>query len=384
MEFLRRVASYFQSETRMSSWDLIGRTSLPGIVNTHTAENLCDGVVCVGAISSTLGSLPAFIYRTVNRGREIVDQHPIARLIASGPNQHQTWADWVEWTMASVLLRGNSISEIVSDGRGAVVALKPIPFEWCNISMLPNGKLAYDIVEPTHAYGGTGRPRRLLQSEVFHLRDRTDDGLIGRSRLQRAAAVVSTGLSIQQFADSLYTNSVVPSGSLEVDGKLSDEARERLTTSFRQGFSGPANAARALILDQGLHWKSISITPEDAEFLASRRFTVEELARLYNVPPPIAGDLSHGSFANVEHLIRWFGQSTLTPWCAKVESEFSRSVLTDTSIRLELDLSGLMRGAPTERWANHAIAIEHNILSVDEIREQEGYGPRAAPAPVVS
>ena len=226
-------------------------------------------------------------------------------------------------TVASALLRGNAVSEIVTDGRGAVVGLKPIPWEWVSVQLLRSGRLAYDVTEVT-SYGGTGRPRRLLQDEVFHLRDRSDDGLVGRSRLQRAAAVVSAGLSIQNFAGALYDNGVNPSGALEVEGKLSPEARERLTVDFRQAFSGSSNAAKALVLDQGLTWKQISISPEDAEFLGSRRFTGEEICRIFNVPPPVAHDLTHGTFSNTQHLLRWFGMATCSPWIKKIESEFSR------------------------------------------------------------
>jgi phage portal protein BeeE len=101
--------------------------------------------------------------------------------------------------MASVLLRGNALAEIVTDARGAVVGLKPIPWEWVSVQMLGSGRLVYDVVETIALYGSTGRPRRLLQDEVLHLKDRSDDGLIGRSRLQRAAAVVQSGMSIQSF-----------------------------------------------------------------------------------------------------------------------------------------------------------------------------------------
>src|SRR5262249_49284962 len=160
--------------------------------------NLSTVLACVSAIASAMASLPAYVYRTVESGRELDESNPVARLIALGPNQHQTWSDWLEWTMASVLLRGNALSEIVTGARGAGTALRPVPWEWCSVQLLASGRLVYDIVELTHLYGGTGWPRRLLQDEVFHLRDRSDDGLIGRSRLQRAAAVLSAGLSIQE------------------------------------------------------------------------------------------------------------------------------------------------------------------------------------------
>ena len=327
-----------------------------------------------------MASLPAYVYRRLERGREIDEGHAVARLIANGPNQHQTWADFVEWLVASVLLRGNGLAEIVTDARGAVAGLKPIPWEFASVQLLSTGRLAYDITEITAITGGTGRPRRLLQDEVLHLRDRSDDGLIGRSRLQRASAVVRAGLSIQDFANALYANGVNPSGALQMDGKLTEEQLDRFARQFRESFAGPTKAAKAMILDSGVKWQQISISPEDAEFLDSRRFTVEELCRLFGVPPPIAGDLSHGTFTNTETMVRLFATNTLTPWCRKLESEFSRSVFsagTRSSHKLELDLSGLLRGDPAQRWESWKIAVDSGILHPDEVREEEGFNPGA-------
>jgi len=114
------------------------------------------------------------------------------------------------------------------------------------------------------------------------------------------------------------------------------------------------------------------------EFPASRQFTVEELARLFNVPPPIIGDLQYGTFSNVETLLRWFAQNILSPWIRKVEAEFTRSVFGGSrSHRLEIDLSGLMRGDPAQRWAAWKIAVEANILTPDEVRQEEGWNPKS-------
>ena len=386
MGLIRRIADYFDPEERARevSWDALkGGVDIGGTayVNPKMAENLSTVLACVGAISSAMASLPAYVYRQLERGREIDTRHPIARLIAAGPNQHQSWCDFLEWVMASALLRGNALAELVTDDRGAVSALRPIPWEFVTVQLLPSGRLVYDVVETTALYGGTGRPRRLLQDEVLHLRDRSDDGLIGRSRLQRAAAVLQAGLSIQDFANALYKNGVNPSGALEMEAKLTQDQRELLAKNFREAFAGPTKAAKALVLDQGMKWSQISISPEDAEFLASRRFTVEELARLFGVPPPIVGDLSHGTFTNSETVGRWFATHTLAPWIRKVESEFTRSVFSEASRvthRLEIDMSGFLRGDPAQRWAAWKIAVDGGILDADEIREEEGFNPRAA------
>lgn len=390
MSLIRRIADLLDPVDQRAqevSWDALRSGAIDSgassYVNPRMAENLATVLACVGAISSAMASLPAYVYRALARGREIDAGHPVAQLIAAGPNRHQTWADWVEWTVASVLLRGNALAEIVTDARGTVVGLDPVPWEYVTVALLPSGRLAYDVQEINTIAGGTGRRRRLLEGEVFHLRDRSDDGLLGRSRLQRAASVVTAGLSMQAFAEALYRNGVNPSGALEMEAKLTQDQRGQLASNFREAFAGPTKAAKALVLDQGMKWKQISISPEDAEFLASRRFTTEELARLFNVPPPIIGDLTHGSFTNTETLGRQFATHTLTPWVRKVEAEFGRSVFgaaSRTTHTLELDLSGLLRGDPAQRWAAWKIAREADILTADEIREAEGYNPRGTVA----
>lgn len=378
MKLLTRLRKSFAGEQRAReiSWDALrGGIDVGGaIVSPRLAENLSTVMACVGAISSAMASLPAYVYRKTGRGREIDESHPIARLVANGANDHQTWPDFVEWLMASALLRGNALVEVKTDQRGAVIALQPIPWESVSVQVLTNGRLVFDVTD------GSSR-RRLLQDEVLHLKDRSDDGLLGRSRLQRAASVLSVGVSMQTFASSLYQNGINPSGALMFEGKMNDEAMARMSMLFREAFAGPTKAARALMLDQGVQWKQISISPEDAEFLASRKFQVEEICRIFGTPPPLAGDLSHGTFSNTETLVRLFATNTLTPWCRKLEAEFTRSVFSASSRsthKLELDLSGLLRGDPGQRWQAWKIAVEAGILDQNEVREEEGWNPRPA------
>jgi HK97 family phage portal protein len=171
MNLLTRLRDFFAPEQRARevSWDALrGGVDIGGtvLVNPRMAENLSTVLACVNAISSAMSSLPAYVYRKMDKGREIDEQHPIAKLISNGPSENQTWPDFMEWLMASVLLRGNALSEIVYDARGAVIGLKPIPWEWVSVQMLGSGRLVYDVVETIALYGSTGRPRRLLQDEV--------------------------------------------------------------------------------------------------------------------------------------------------------------------------------------------------------------------------
>lgn len=204
--------------------------------------------------------------------------------------------------------------------------------------------------------------------------DRSDDALVGRSRLSRAAETVGAALSVQEAAGSIYRNGINPSGALQVDAKLSPEAFDRLKAALMD-FAGSRNTAKALVLDQGIKWQQIAVS-QDAELLASRRFSTEELARIYQVPPPLVGIWDHSSFTNSETAGRWFAQHTLSPWLRKIEAEFGRSIFTAGSQScLEFDLSGFLCGDPEARWRSYDIALKNDVLTKNEVREAEGYNP---------
>lgn len=383
MGFLDRILRRDPAEARAASADSLmgsgfaqGPTAAGHLVNARVVENLSTVLACVGAISSTVGSLPAFVYRREGRGRREVADHPVSRLTRA-PNVAQTWPDWVEWTIAQALLHGNALSIIEYDGAGRPVALRPIPWPNVQTILLANGTLAFDVVAYTAPWGGTGQPKRFLAGEVFHLRDRSDDGLLGRSRISRAPEVLGNALALQEFNGAMWRNAATPAGALKFPGALTKEQMDRIRAMFSQGFTGTHNARKALILESGAEWQSLSVSPEDAEVLASRRFSVEELCRLYQVPPPIIQDYTHNTFTNAAQAALWFAQFSLGPWVRKIEAEFSRSVFTDPAMMLEIDLSGLMRGDYAARWQAHAIAVQNGILDPNEVREVEGWNPRA-------
>ncbi len=169
-------------------------------VTPWAAENLATVVACTNAIATTLATLPACVYRADGDGRTEAPNHPVSRLIRS-PNAHQTWPDWVEFTLAQCLLWGNALSVIESDGAGRPTALIPVPWQNVLVTRLASGRLAYDVVAYQTPWGGTGQPRRFLDTEAFHLRDRSDDGLIGRSRVSRAPDVLGAAIGLQTYTN---------------------------------------------------------------------------------------------------------------------------------------------------------------------------------------
>jgi HK97 family phage portal protein len=373
MGMMDRIAARLGYEKRSDpSWAALA----PGLgyyasVSARCAENLSTVLACTTAISSALAYVPALVYRRDADGNRIeATAHPLAKLARGSVNPQMTWPDFAEHWIASTLLTGNGLAVIERAGNGQLSGLQFVPWSYVTVVYLSSGRLAYDVSEPR-----TGQARRYLEGEVLHLRDRTDDGLVGRSRLSRAAETVSGVQASNAFARSFLENGMQPAGVLKSPAKLTTEQRTMLRDQFMERFEGTRNAGRALILDGGLDWQSISISPEDAELLESRKFGVIEICRLFQVPPPIVQAYENNTFTNATQAGLWFATFCLAPWARKIEAEFTRSLLP-AGLELELDLSGFLRGDPETRWNAHKIAIETGVLDTDEIRLIEGWNPR--------
>lgn len=401
MGIIRRLADWIDPpttpepcETRAAdpSWEAMrGAGGLPwrgafdaqGRLNSVTpaiAETLATVTACINAISSAIGSLPAYVYRRTKDGREEAPDHPLARLIRGGVNRRQSWPEFVETLTASTALYGNGLAEIVADRRTGEIR-ELIPHPWPNVTplLLPSGRLAFDVSDMTTLSGGAGRTRRLLDSEVLHLKDRSDDGLIGRSRLARCGSPVRVSLTQEAFGEHLYNNRATPSAAVTFKDNLSDAQYSRVQHQVAAGWSGVSNAGKILVLDADADVKPFSITPEALEMLEARRLSVEELARLFAVPPPIIGDYRNNTFTNAAQAALWFGQHCLSPWIRKIEEAFRRAVFSDSerdAYELHIDLTGFLRGDPETRWKAHEIAVKNRILTENEIREIEGWNPR--------
>jgi len=376
MGMIDRIASWAGYEKRDGA-DLSWNALAPGIgyyagLSARAAENMGTVLACTNVIASALAYVPAWVYRRDATGtRTEAPGHPLAKLVRGGVNPQMSWPDWMEHVIASTLLTGNGLSVIERNGNGQLAGFRYIPWGQVTVAELSSGRLAYDVSD------GRGNTRRYLEGEVLHLRDRTDDGKIGRSRLSRAAETVSGVQAANAHATAFLSQGASPSGVIEVPGTMRPEQRASLRTSFQERHGGASNAGSTLILDGGMKWTAVQISPEDAELLETRKFGVVELCRLFQVPPPLVQDHSHATFTNSETAGRWFAQFTLAPWARKIEAEFARSVFpTGGPYDLELDLSGFLRGDPETRWNAHKIALESGVLDPDEVRQIEGWNPR--------
>lgn len=378
MSLLRRIFGAKTEARSSSTWDRMrdGYEVQDMPLTPPLAENLSGVFACVQIISETIASLPLLVYRTQPDGGRVEDpHHPVARLFYGDPNELQTAPEWFETMTAHCLLRGNAFAEIIRDGRGAPQSLMPLHPDRVAVERIPgSNRLRYAV---TGLDGGT---RRLLPEEILHLKDRSDDGIMGKSRLARARETFNTAMAVERFAGSTYRNGAKLSGIVTHPESIGPEAAKTLSDSINSLYGGHANAGRIGVLEEGMSWNALSVSPEDAQMLESRRFSVEQIARMFRVPPPILGDLSNGSYSNVTELGRWFAGHTIRPWLVRWEKCITRALFSTEGRRdhaVAFDMDELLRGDMLQRFQAYRIGREIGVYNANELRGFEGMNPRA-------
>lgn len=358
-----------RSET-VSHPELVPPWSRSGaIVTPDNAESISACFACVQAISESVASLPLMLYRKSENGdRERAGDHPLHQVLHDRPNPTQTSLEFREQMQAAVLLRGNAYAEIEWDGQANVVGLTPIHPDRVTVLKLRNGRTAYDVADDS------GSVRRLLQEEMFHLKDRTENGITGRSRIRIARETLGLAISQQEHGAKTFANGTRLSGVLQTPHQMTDESLKRLSESWQSQFQGADNAGKTAILENGLEYKQMSMTLEDAEWLAAMKFSVEQVCRIFRVPPTMAGDLTHGNYSNTSETARHFVIHTLKRHLVMWEQAISRSLLGPIARQryfAEHSLDGLLRGDSTNRAEFYKSGIEAGWLLRSEARRLE-------------
>ena len=322
----------------------------------------------VSAISETVASLPLILFKRDGEDRTRASEHPLYRVLHDQANEHQTALEFREAMQAAVLLRGNAYARIEFDSAGQVVALWPINPD--RVSVIRNGdKLAYEYTD------SDSKVIRLLSHEVLHLRHRLGpDGVLGVSPIQAARGVIDLAQAEQDHGAGTFANGTRLSGVLKFPGMLKPEQRLAIRESWASQHAGGANAGKTAILESGVEFQQVSMTLEDAEWIAARQFSVEEVARLFRVPPTVIGDLRHGNYSNSVEMARQFVTLSLRRHLVAWEQAIQSKLLTEAGRRIyfaEHQVEGLLRGDATTRAAFYASGINVGWMRKSEARRLE-------------
>lgn len=342
-------------------------------VTTETALQIAAVFACVRYIAETIGALPWGVYlKKTGGGRDELRSSPLWRLLHARPNPEMSAMAFRETLIAWALTWGNGYAEIERDVVGRPVALWPISPDRVAIKRTEGGTLYYEVNNQT------GPKVDIPAEDVYHLHGLGYDGIAGYSVVSLAARSLGTGIASDQFLNSFFGNSTIVGGVLEHPEKLSPEAYERIKESWEARHGGPAAAWRPAILEEGMKWQSIGMPLKDAEFLATRKFTVTEIARWFRVPPHKIADLERATYSNIEHQSIEVVTDTILPWAVRLEQEADFKLIgsrNQGTLFTKINLKGLLRGDAKSRAEFYKVMREMGVFSVNDIRELEDLNP---------
>lgn len=351
-----------------------GNTTSGKAVNERTAMQTTAVYACVRILAETIASLPLHTYKYTETGKEKATEHHIYKLLAEEPNSEMTSFVFRETLMSHLLLWGNAYAQIIRDGRGNVIGLYPLLPNKMTVNRASNGEIYYIYSRYTDenpnisGYGDV----YLQNHEVLHIPGLGFDGLVGYSPIAMAKNAVGMSIACEEYGASFFANGANPGGVLEHPGVVKDPARVR--ESWNSVYQGTGNAHKVAVLEEGMKFQSIGIPPEQAQFLETRKFQINEIARLFRIPPHMVGDLEKSSFSNIEQQSLEFVKYTLDPWVIRWEQAMKKALLLPSEKKdyfIKFNVDGLLRGDYQSRMNGYATGRQNGWLSSNDIRELE-------------
>jgi HK97 family phage portal protein len=341
------------------------------------AAGLSATWACTGLIAGTGGSLPCGVYRTVDGVQTLARDHSLYNVLHESPNFDQTPLDFFEFMFASIELQGNAYATIERRNDGSVYSLTPIRPDFVTVRRKSNGFLEYEWTQD-------GRRNVRDVADVLHIRGPMGNALGGVSVLSACRGVFSGAMAAEQAARSTFANGMRPSGALSnKDEKftLTKEQRDALESHLGERFQGAHNAGRPLVLDRGMTWQQIDITPEDAQMLESRKFSGEEICRIFGVPPAMVGygDKASNWGTGKEVDVLGFIKFTLRRRIKRVEQALQKQLLTPADrangITVSFNLEALLRADSQGRANFYQSGLQNGWFTINEVRALENLPP---------
>ncbi len=340
-------------------------------VTPNSALSVAAYYAAIRAISEDEAKLPFPVFESLEpRGKERLRDHAVTQLLSREPNPEMTAFSFRETLTANTLGWGNGYAEIQRNGMGDPVALWPIHPSRVRVCRTSGGELMYEIGNDD------GSKAQINQSNMFHLHGLGGDGITGWSVAKLAADSLGLAIAAQKFGGSFFANGTNVGAVLKHPGQLGEEGADNLRRSWNQRYSGASKGNQVLILEEGMEYTQLGIPPEDAQFLETRQFQVEEVARWFRIPPHKIQHLENATFSNIESQAIEYVQDCLTPWLVRWEQEVQRKLLgTDADNFAQHVVTALLRGDQAARSTFYREQFNIGAMSQNDIRELENANP---------
>ena len=351
-----------------------GTSTQAGVkVNEMRSLQLSAVYACVRLISTSIGMLPLSLHQDTGGGNSrVASDKVLNKLLLKTPNSEMTAYTFKQTMMANVLLWGNAYAEKIIDGAGQVVELWPLNPASMQVSLI-KGKRSYDYKD------ADGKEITFRSNQIFHVPGLSFNGLTGMTPIAAMRNELGLGLALQDYGSKFFANGTHMGGALKHPGKLGEKARLHLKEDLETSFAGSGNAGKTIILEEGMEFMKFGMPADDAQFIESRKFQLEEIARYYGVQLHMIQNLDKATNNNIEQQSIEFKTYALGPWVATWEQEIFRSLLTtkeqDQKYFGKFNLNALMRGDYKTRMEGYRTGVQMGLYNLDEVRALEDLNP---------
>jgi HK97 family phage portal protein len=355
--------------TGATPWTATGTpvNTMPGVIGISPAANaaLSSAAVwaCCRLISTSIAALPADLFTVTPEGKEPATKHPLYALLTASPNPMMPLQQWLQPTLLGLLLYGNGYTWVDTMG-GEVVGIWPL--NPARVSMVLN-------LDGTFSYYYSdfrGKFNVFTDEQIIHFRMFTMDGYFGLPVLIYHQLTIGLATASTTYATALYNNGGSPGGVLEYPGQLKKDQVDRIRDSWMQIHGGPSNAGRIAVLEEGMKYSPIGIPPDQLQYIQEQRFSVEQIARIFGVPPHLIGAMDKPTYASVEQQSLEFLRYTLYPYVRCLEQGVDKALL-DPGFSWRFNLDAFERGDIATRYASYAVGRQWGWLNPNEIRTRE-------------
>ncbi len=349
------------------------------IISPATAMAVSTVYACVRRRAQDAARCPGSLYTITEEGQRIeIEDHPLVRLFKR-PNRVQTWLEFAEQMNVALLLRQNAYAAVLRDSRGDPAELIPLNPDSVSVLEAVDGQLFYQVsklglwqMAVLRGFDDAAVPAE----DVLHIRGLTFNTLVGVSTLGLGRDAIGLAMGQEQQAARWMQNGARPSGVLESDKPLSEEAAKRLKDRWESFKAGIQNVGTTAVLEDGIKWKEMKLTSHDLEFLNARQFQVPEICRFLGVPPHKVFYMDRAAAMSISQQDQDYVNSTVAPdierWEQKLEQYFG---LTDEGFHVHFDEGQLLRADVMTRFQSLRMGVLTGILTPNEARTAEGLPP---------
>lgn len=346
--------------------DLISPSKSGVVVTKENAMNISGVYAAVKLLTDSISSLPIHLIKEVKDKKEKDYTNPVYKIVSKEPNPLMTSYTWRQIFMPQILLWGNAYAVIDWDKK----TMRPkqlMPVHASKVKIEVRKGIAYYIIELE------SKTITIDQSNVVHFRGLGDE-IEGKSVIDYAKDNLGLGKAAEDFGNKFFSNGASIGGIYEHPAQLSDKAYNNLQKSLERRAGGLTNAHKILILEEGMKFTTTSIPPNAAQFLETRKFSINDIARWFGVPPHMIADLERATFSNIEQQNLNFSQFSILPYVVLIEQELNRKLLREDekdSMYFKLNMDGLLRGDMASRYAAYQVGIQNGVISPNEVRKKE-------------